>query len=122
VPPEPPIVCHRCRKSVPYGESIYLSANWSDTREYLGGRKLITCRPCSEPVVDALRAVLEPRRERPDRRPQAGAADGPPIWEVVARIGESIPLEELEHLPRDVSRNLDHYLYGAPKKDDDGSG
>jgi hypothetical protein len=39
-----------------------------------------------------------------------------PIWEVVADIGKRIPDEELEKLPRDLSVNLDHYLYGAPKK------
>jgi hypothetical protein len=72
-------------------------------------------------VVAAL-AELDARHECEAEEARAPQPDRPPIWEVVARIGESIPLEELEHLPRDVSRNLDHYLYGAPKKDDDGSG
>lgn len=39
-----------------------------------------------------------------------------PIWEVVADTGKTIPDEEWEKLPRDLSVNLDHYLYGAPKR------
>lgn len=39
-----------------------------------------------------------------------------PIWEVVADLGKTIPDEEWEKLPRDLSINIDHYLYGAPKK------
>ena len=43
--------------------------------------------------------------------------DAPPIWEVIAKIGESIPEEEWKKVPTDLSYNLDHYLYGSPKKD-----
>ncbi len=39
-----------------------------------------------------------------------------PIWEVIAEISSEIPDEEWEKLPSDGSANLDHYLYGAPKK------
>jgi len=38
-----------------------------------------------------------------------------PIWEVIQEISRSIPEEDLASLPRDLSINLDHYLYGAPK-------
>ena len=31
-------------------------------------------------------------------------------------IGMSIPIEEWKKLPRDFNENLDHYLYGSPKK------
>jgi hypothetical protein len=31
-------------------------------------------------------------------------------------IGMSIPAEEWQKLPRDFNENLDHYLYGSPKK------
>ena len=43
-------------------------------------------------------------------------ADAPPIWEVAAEIGESVPVEEWDKVPTDLSKNLDHYLYGAPKR------
>jgi len=39
-----------------------------------------------------------------------------PIWEVFdERIG-AVPPEEWEKLPTDLSGNLDHYIYGVPKK------
>lgn len=38
------------------------------------------------------------------------------IEEVLESIAAEIPDEEWEKLPADLSYNLDHYLYGAPKK------
>ena len=39
-----------------------------------------------------------------------------PIWEVIAEISSEVPEEEWAKLPSDGSLNVDHYLYGAPKK------
>ena len=39
-----------------------------------------------------------------------------PIWEVLAEMGAKIPDEEWAKIPKDLSKNLDHYLYGAPKE------
>jgi hypothetical protein len=39
-----------------------------------------------------------------------------PIWEVIAEISSTVPDEEWAKLPSDGSLNVDHYLYGAPKK------
>ena len=39
-----------------------------------------------------------------------------PIWEIVEEITTSIPDEEWAKLPSDLSKNLNHYLYGAPKQ------
>jgi len=44
---------------------------------------------------------------RPDRRS---------IWEVVDEINAGLPADTWENVPVDGSINLDHYLYGAPKK------
>lgn len=41
-----------------------------------------------------------------------------PYWEEVLEIGASVPMEEWEKVPRDLSINLDHYLYGAPKEEE----
>jgi hypothetical protein len=41
-----------------------------------------------------------------------------PIWDVIAEIGDSIPKEEWDKVPDDLSINLDHYLYGAPKDEE----
>ena len=39
-----------------------------------------------------------------------------PIWEVINEISSQVPDEEWARLPPDGSLNVDHYLYGAPKK------
>jgi len=38
------------------------------------------------------------------------------IWQEIREIVQDVPNEEWERLPRDGSANLDHYLYGAPKR------
>ena len=38
-----------------------------------------------------------------------------PIWETVVELGASVPDDEWAKVPTDLSKNLDHYLYGAPK-------
>ena len=38
------------------------------------------------------------------------------LFEDLAAIGASVPREEWEKLPKDFNENLDHYLYGSPKK------
>lgn len=43
---------------------------------------------------------------------------GRPIWEVAAAIGASLPEEAWEKVPADLSKNLDHYLYGAPRQEE----
>jgi Arc/MetJ-type ribon-helix-helix transcriptional regulator len=37
------------------------------------------------------------------------------VWEIAARIRRDIPEEALASLPRDLSKNVDRYLYGAPR-------
>jgi hypothetical protein len=41
-----------------------------------------------------------------------------PIWQVLDDIGGSVPDEEWRKVPADLSMNLDHYLYGAPKREE----
>ena len=41
-----------------------------------------------------------------------------PYWKEVLEIGASVPMEEWEKVPTDLSINLDHYLYGAPKEEE----
>jgi hypothetical protein len=46
-------------------------------------------------------------------------ANGKPRETVLQKLErhlQSVAVEELEELPSDASENLDHYLYGAPKK------
>jgi len=39
-----------------------------------------------------------------------------PIEEVIAEIVADVPPEAWDGLPTDLSEQLDHYLYGTPKK------
>lgn len=47
--------------------------------------------------------------------PSEQATDVPGLLETIARIRESIPEEAWEEVPRDLSINHDHYLYGSKK-------
>jgi len=65
-------------------------------------------KPVRFTEVEAL-AVL--RDEEPALDPGA-----PPIEEVLARIGAQVPPEEWRKLPPDLTDQLDHYLYGTPRR------
>lgn len=41
--------------------------------------------------------------------------DARPLWEILEEISRSVPEEAWDEVPSDLSKNLDHYLYGAPK-------
>ena len=45
---------------------------------------------------------------------------GPTIHRTLGRVidehFQTVPPEEMDELPTDASVNLDHYLYGAPRK------
>lgn len=40
-----------------------------------------------------------------------------PIWEVIAESMKEVPQEDLAALPRDGASQIDHYVYGLPKRD-----
>ena len=42
--------------------------------------------------------------------------DRRPIWEVVDEINAGLPADTWENVPTDGSINLDHYVFGAPKR------
>ena len=53
--------------------------------------------------------------------PAAGPADATaprrkPLWERAAELRKSIPEEEWAKLPSDGAEQLDHYIYGSPKR------
>lgn len=41
----------------------------------------------------------------------------PPIWEVIAAIMKDVPDEVFDRLPKDGASQVDHYIYGLPKRD-----
>ncbi len=59
-----------------------------------------------------------PKAAKPKRAPQRKRAPKRELSlsERIIAIGKKIPLEELEKLPKDGAENLDHYIYGSPKR------
>jgi antitoxin component of MazEF toxin-antitoxin module len=41
----------------------------------------------------------------------------PPFWERIAALTVNAPPEELDKAPTDGAAQLDHYLYGHPKRE-----
>jgi hypothetical protein len=44
--------------------------------------------------------------------------DTRPISEVIAEIMKDVPAEEFAKLPKDGASQVDHYVYGLPKRDE----
>lgn len=54
---------------------------------------------------------------RPKKAPAKRTAKKPfDVFAYIAELGEKIPAEELDRLPRDLAENFDHYHDGAPKQ------
>lgn len=71
-----------------------------------------------EMVERLVREYAQSHRQQPSA---SEAKPGPArklIWEVAAELRESIPAEEWDKLPTDGARQLDHYIYGSPKRTD----
>jgi hypothetical protein len=43
--------------------------------------------------------------------------DNRPIWEIIAERARTLPAEAFEGLPGDGASQIDHYLYGHPKRE-----
>jgi hypothetical protein len=49
--------------------------------------------------------------------PVASPQEAPkPIWELFEEASRNIPEEELARLPTDLAAQVDHYVYGTPKR------
>jgi len=58
--------------------------------------------------------VLDGRQEV--ERQAISPTNDKPIWEVMDELRASVPPEEFLKLPKDGAEQLDHYLYGSPKR------
>ncbi len=68
----------------------------------------------SEGTLESIESVEELQLREVDEIPYDPSAR--PIEEVLAELAGEVPEEEWEKLPADLSKNLDHYLYGTPKR------
>ena len=53
----------------------------------------------------------------PSFTPESQGLDTRPIWEVIQDNMKDVPPEDLAALPRDGASQIDHYVYGHPKRD-----
>jgi len=53
-----------------------------------------------------------------DRASSPGTAthEDPPIWQQLLSLADGLPSDEWANVPTDLSKNVDHYLYGNPKE------
>jgi hypothetical protein len=51
------------------------------------------------------------------QNPNSDNSDIPSFLNFIDRVNSEIPAEENAQLPRDLSKNLDSYLYGSPKEE-----
>lgn len=49
-------------------------------------------------------------------RAEATEPEGQTLWEMIEDLADKVPDEAWDELPTDGSINVDHYLYGHPKK------
>jgi hypothetical protein len=54
------------------------------------------------------------KREPP--MPKKRSPKMPRIARIAQRLGRMIPEEELRRIPKDLSSQIDHYVYGTPKR------
>jgi hypothetical protein len=50
------------------------------------------------------------------RKPAGRSPKVPRIARIIQRLGRMIPEEELRRIPKDLSGQVDHYVYGLPKR------
>jgi len=70
-----------------------------------------------EHIAALILQEVETLRKKQELEKQAGFAQAQAFLQRIAKIRENIPKEEWQKLPTDASKNVDHYLYGAPKED-----
>ncbi len=56
-------------------------------------------------------------RERASLPREPTPQDDRPIWDVILDNANAVPPEAFDSLPTDGASQLDHYLYGHPKRD-----
>ena len=62
------------------------------------------------------------RHSEPAPRPRQSARDKAPTKDTLAlekdlmELARTVPESEWAKLPKDLNENLDHYLYGSPKR------
>ena len=79
-----------------------------------------TGKPIPALLDEALEGLQEHERSGHEHEPPPPAAspqEAPkPIWEMFEEASRDIPDEVLARLPTDLAAQVDHYVYGLPKR------
>ena len=88
----------------------------------LASLALETGKPMAALLDEALERLHEPARGGHDRATHEPAeclptaAPRQPFWQKALEASQRIPDAELDHLPPDLAAQVDHYIYGTPKR------
>jgi hypothetical protein len=69
-----------------------------------------------ETLCEAVSAFLERSAKKSEPNGTSSTEQARPIWEEIAEIIKDVPEEEFRKLPCDGAEQLDHYIYGTPKR------
>jgi Arc/MetJ-type ribon-helix-helix transcriptional regulator len=77
----------------------------------------------ADEMIDKLVREYDQQHRQPPAATQSSPAQPAtprrkPLWQRAAELRQSIPAEEWDKLPTDGARQLDHYIYGSPKRAD----
>jgi len=78
----------------------------------LAARRMLKLSPARRQEIARRAARARWGRRKPAGKPAAT----PPIEQIAAERASRIPDEEWDRLPADLIEQLDHYLYGVPKR------
>jgi hypothetical protein len=66
--------------------------------------------------LEAFAELVLREKSRESSLPTAISSEERPIWEVITDIVREVPDEVFDRLPKDGASEVDHYLYGLPKR------
>ena len=69
-------------------------------------------------IVNVTSKASEPAAPPQPEKERARGSGTHPVIAMIDRLRAEIPASADDDLPTDLSKNIDHYLYGAPKESD----
>jgi hypothetical protein len=66
-------------------------------------------------LQDWLGKLADTKKAEP--APAEQSLEDRPIWEVIQDIMKDVPEEVFDRLPKDGASQVDHYIYGLPKRE-----
>ena len=87
-----------------------------ESRRFIAAQVTAGRYPSEDAVLEDALARMRQLEQEPGAESVDVGGTEKPLWEVIAEIARRVPDEEWAKIPSDASYQLDHYLYGAPRK------